>query len=438
MKRLVNFLTASAVALAISGAAQAQSTFGCQDLDGFHSLPSLEGAEGYFFRVEPELRNFFPMSDETVDDMARLSQELAQSGTTLVYLPIPPKALVMTGHLPPRAYDYGFDPQLAATVYDDMIKRLTEAGVIVADPRRALVAGALGGEAPYFKADFRLNALGARLAAQSVAQALQGGGTGAGQGGFAQPFLRQTASLTSQGMIEIDSHMRQVLQRHCLIELPKVTTEAFDAATAQAVSASGGRMGPNVALVGSDYSATPGINFAGFLGQALGLPVNQVSVPGGGAYAGFSAYVTSDAFQQARPSVLVWEVPAYANLARYGDQPMREIIAASSGNACRTPLLVQALPDGTGARADLSGLDPSRSYTLAVDTGGTQAGMAQFTFNARNGFQLTKTITREAPETRTGRFFVPMSGLWAEGAQFVDITLDAEFGAAPRVTACTY
>ncbi len=428
MKRLVKALAVSTVAWGIASGASAQSTYGCDNLDGFNSLPSVEGAEGVFYRVNPELRNFHPFSDETVADVARLSQELAQRGTTLVYLPIPPKAMVMTENLPRRAYDYGFEPNLAASVYDDMIKRLRDAGVVVADARSALAAGAQGASEPYFKTDYRLSAVGARLAAQSVAQALNGNGSFAPTGGgFAQAPI---------GKVEVDSDMRQVLQRRCLIELPKVETDQFAAPQVQSVNARPG-FGANIALVGTEYSATPEVNFAGFLQTATGMPVTQISLDGGGAFGAFSAFVTSDAFQQGRPNVIVWENPVYNNLAQFGDQPFRELIAAASSN-CSIELPVMASLEGSVATADLSVLDPGQDFTLYVDTGGSTASIAQFVFQSMEGLSRTKTVVRSHPDARTGRFYVPMSGLWNEGARTVDIQINTSFSGTPRVSACYY
>ena len=158
---------------------------------------------------------------------------------------------------------------------------------------------------------------------------------------------------------------------------------------------------------------------------------------GGGAFGAFSAYVTSDAFQKNRPNVIVWENPIYNNLAQFGDQPMRELIAAASGS-CQTPLPVLGALDGTGATADLGGLDPSRDYTLFVDAGGAAAKVAQFVFLSAEGFTRTKTVVRAHPDARTGRFYVPMTGLWPGGARSVDIRLDTAMSGTPRVTACQF
>ncbi len=130
-----------ALALLAPGAVKADSAFGCTDLTGRHAYAAVEGAGGTFFRIDPDLRTFHPFSDETVADMARLSKALRSAGTTLVFAPLPGKALAMPGALPEAARDLGFDPDLAATVYLDDIRALREAGVPAVDVRGALRAG---------------------------------------------------------------------------------------------------------------------------------------------------------------------------------------------------------------------------------------------------------------------------------------------------------
>lgn len=438
MKRLVKFLAASAVAMGVAQAANAQSTYGCRDLDGFHSLPSVEGADGVFFRVQPELYTHHPFSDETVEDVALLSQSLASLGTTLVYAPVPPKSMVLTKQLPLRAYDYGFDPNVATSLYDDMVDRLQKAGVVTANLRRAFVVGGSGFELPYFKTDYRLNSFGSRLMAQAIAQELS-------QNANFMRMPRGGFSNQSQGMQEIDSDMRRVLQRHCLIKLPKVETEVFVTGQRGGVGNTQGGTSifgnasqtGQIAVVGTEFSSEPALNFGGFLSEMTGLAVDVRSVPNGGAYGAISSYLTSEEFKQARPAILVWENPVYHNLAQYGDQPMRELVAAS-GSSCRMPIPVLASLDANRIQADLSSLNPSQDYTLLLETGGSDASQARFVFTSPTGATRTSTVSRRLDQQKTGQFYVPVSGMWREGIRTLDIELDAPFGGTPRISACFF
>lgn len=498
MQRFIKRLAAAAVmtTLLATGATslKAESTYGCIDLDGFQYMPSLEGLDGVFFRIFPELRNFHAFSDETVEDMARLSEVLRARGTTLVYAPIPPKSMVMTEHLPRRAFDYGFDPQLATTVYDDMVRRLREAGVVTANVRKGLVVGARGGE-PYFKTDYRLNALGAQLVAQTVATALSGVDENSVMFGVgSQP----------SGQVEIKSPMRDILQRHCSLELPRASTSTYDAAmmtaarngfdnpvlqrgrqatvtsnprtsssrpafdgsgsalsnestfgsrqtagSALITSENFGRspvltqrreipvprpgIGGNLVLVGTEYTATQEAGMAAAMQAYTGMSVTTYALEDGGAYGGISSYLTNGGSDA---SVLVWENPVYNNLAQFGDQPMSELIASSNGS-CSITIPLNMAAGSTTATADLGRINQGNANTLFLDTDGADAKEVKFTFTGNNGFERTKFVTRRSETARSSRFFVTLTGLWIDGVRSVSIQSDVALGAAPRLTACT-
>ncbi len=430
----------------LPGPAAAQSVHGCTDLDGQHRWASVEGAGGVFYRIDPDLMMVHPFSDDTVAALADLTRALAAQGTQLVYVPLPTKALAMPEGLPPEARDLGYDATLAATLYDDMILRLTAAGVTAVNARAALRGGAAAAPS-FFGTDPRLNATGARRAAEAIA------GTLATLPGL-QGLPRTRFETRAAGIQRLPSPMRDGLQRHCLIPLPPVETEAFVTTRLDAGGVSGGNtllggglgagLGTGgqarVALVGTDYSGDPAVNLAGFLSTASGLDVQGYAVAGGGAFGAISSYLTSRSFAEGRPAVLVWANPVFESLASHGDQPMRELIAAA-GDTCRT-----ALPSGAGADlslviTDLSGLDPATPAMLLVDTGGAPATRITVEVRGPGTPARSRSVERHKGQVPTGRFYVPLDGLWPEGATLgaattADVRLDVPFGPGPRVTAC--
>ena len=199
--------------------AMAQSVYGCNDLAGRHTLPAVEGADGVFYRVDPDMRNFHAFSDESIARLADLSQALASLGTTLVYVPLPTKSLAMPDQLPQAAMDLGFDPDLATTVYDEILRRLRDSGIQTVDVRAALRA-APDDQPSFFLTDYRMTSAGGRRAAQAIADAL------AQATGFTD-LPKSLFDTRSGGMVTLASDMRSILQRHCLIALPVVQTETF-------------------------------------------------------------------------------------------------------------------------------------------------------------------------------------------------------------------
>jgi len=430
--RLVPVLALLAACTAFPAAAQ--SVYGCSEMSGRQSLPAVEGADGVFYRINPDMYNFQPFAPETVAQMAALSAALAAQGTTLVYAPVPTKSLAMPAQLPTLARDLGYDPDLAATGYDEALRLLATAGVATVNLRQALRSGA-GDAIPFFQADFRMTPAGARSAAQAMAAAL------AATPGFAD-LDKGRFDTVRTGTTVLPSPMRAVWQRHCMIALPPVATDMFQTTRFQAPATGGttlfdqGDPRSRIVLLGTDDIGGPTANLAGFLAEATGLEVVEYTVAGGGAFAAISTYLTSTRFAQGRPAYLVWANPMFAGLARTGDQPMRELIAAA-GDSCTMPLPLAAgtVPDAIAA--DLRGLPPGSARTLFVDADGAPAQAARFDFTGASGLVRSRTIVRHPDQVATGRFYMPMDGLWPEGAQTVTIVLDAAPGPNARVMACS-
>lgn len=422
----------------LAGPGLAQSVYGCSELEIANSHPSVEGDGGVFYRVDPDLRMFNTLSDESIEDLARLSTTLASLGTTLIYVPLPTKSLAMPDQLPQTARDFGFDVSLASSVYQETLERLAQKGVMTTDLRHALRAS--GKDLPsFFRTDYRMTSAGAQRAARAISDVL------AKTPDFiALPKGRFDSQ--SAGSVTLPSDMRSALQRHCMVALPPVETEAFSTTRLQAggvlndttlfgTGVTTGAGSARIALLGTEQSGEPAANLAGFLSEFSGLDVVQYAVNGGGSYGAISAYMTSRAFQEARPSYLVWVNPVENNLAQFGDQPLRELIAAA-GDTCRVPLQLLSGGQANAVTADLSTLDPGQSYTLLLEADGAEAMSARFDFLSASGLVRSKSVFRNAAQVKTGRFYMPMSGLSAEGSQLVEIVLDAPFGNTARVTAC--
>jgi alginate biosynthesis protein AlgX len=287
----------------------------------------------------------------------------------------------------------------------------------------------------FFPTDYRMTSSGAAREAKAIGDVIV-----AASGYADMPKGRFDTS--PAGKIVIDSAMRSVLQRHCLLPLPLAETDAYSSNRVQgggvakdnSLFGSTGN-GARVAIVGTEVDGDPIANLAGFVAKATGLETSQYAVAGGGGFAAISTYLTSSAFQDARPAFLIWTNPINENLASFGDQPFAELIAAAGDN-CRVPLPVMVNLQANSVVADLSSLDAGQAYTLFVDASGAPASQAQFDFTASNGLIRTKSIFRSKDQVKTGRFYMPMTSLWPDGAQSVEITLDVPLGNAPRVLAC--
>ena len=431
-------LTALLLAAAAPAAAQ-DSAFGCTGVEFNPTLPAVEGKDGVFYRSMSDLRLQHPMRGEVMSLMERLAKALADNGTTLVYATIPAKSLAMPQYLPPRAADYGYDQQVAETVYDDIITRLTAAGVTAPDIRRALQS-APPDEKVFFAADFHWTSLGARLAAEAIGDAIR-----------AHPAYAETTPGSYEtrelGIQPAFSGMRRTLQTFCTKALPPVETMSFettrtDAGTATEdatldifADAGEGSDTPQLVLVGTSFSDSPVNNFAGFLSQYSGLDVVNYSVTGGNQYGAIVSYLTSEDFAAARPRFLVWENPIYNNLAQYGTAPLEELVAAA-GNTCTTVLETERLDDHT-LTASLANLRPRATDAIFADYGPEGARRVDFTLHAPSGFDRETAIERGQRQRATGNFYLGLGAFHQAGIARVTARFDRPLTPDSRLVFCT-
>ncbi|MBC7140659.1 MAG: hypothetical protein H5U18_00600, partial [Rhodobacteraceae bacterium] len=255
-------LVASALGLAVAllpAPLAAQSLYGCRDLASAQT-PAVEGRQGVFFRIDPDLLTYNRFSDEVVAAIGTLAAGLAERGTTFIVVPVPTKALAMPEYLGPDIAAYGYDPALAASIYDDTLARLGAAGVEALDARHALRT-AVSGETTFFRTDRRLTNAGLFALAREIA----------GRLGDSPADTAPAAYKTEQaGALTLPSQDRLNLQMHCLTPLPEVTTMGFE--TVRQEPAATDAAAP-VVVVGTELTGAPDLNFAGFLSDLTGLDV---------------------------------------------------------------------------------------------------------------------------------------------------------------------
>ncbi|WP_371156016.1 hypothetical protein [Jannaschia sp. 2305UL9-9] len=446
------------------------SAYGCHGLEQDADLATIEGRDGMFYRMASDMRMDRPFSDATVADMAALSRALASRGTTLIYAPIPTKSVSMPAWLPDRATDLGFDLEVATKVQTDILDRLNAAGVVTADLRAALLT-AEPGRPTFFATDTHWNAYGADLGARAIAEVMR-----------AQPVY-DTLEKTRHETVETGTDngvlvMRRILQRRCTETLPMPVTRTYETRVAQPGGPLDIGLGGDapldiglgedapldiglgddspldiglggedidlfgeaearlpVAIVGTSFSDLATVNFPGFLAQHSDLEVVNYAITGGAQFGAITSYLTSDDYQNAPPTFLVWENPIYTNFAQVGDQPMRELIAAA-GDTCTRQVPFTLDPNGQTLIADLD-TDLTPGDTLFLDTDAPVTDAVAFHFWSAEDRIRTRSIRRGDRLRRTGRFYMPLTGLWPDGARQVEVTSTAKFGPTPTLFVCS-
>jgi alginate biosynthesis protein AlgX len=432
--RLAAMGTAALMCAAAMGSAQALETdYGCHNLDHNRTIPTLEGENGNFFRIQPDLRMYFPMNDVLIADLARLSDALALRGTTLVYLPVPPKGMTMPGFLPEEARLYGFDPLLAQRIYRDTVAKLRAAGIVTVDLLEPLTNSDPDVEL-FFKADFHWTTAGAQRAAEAVAETIKQ------DAGFAE-LATSTFETTPTGSQRFVSAMRQLIQKSCIENLPEPHTETYKTVEVvdpdAAVDIFGNAGADTISLVGTSFSEVAQFNFAGFISQYSGLNVRNLAISGGNQFASITSYLTSKNFDEDQPKYLIWENPIYNNLAQFGDGPLDELVTAVTGGCdVIAPSALQVVADNELSVNLLDG-SLANSGMLLAEAGSLESRQVSLTFTDSAGRVRTQSVLRPARFRTSGRFFIPIGSYSADGFSTLSIRFDRPGAKSAVISACS-
>jgi alginate biosynthesis protein AlgX len=422
--------------VAASATQAAESAFGCKGLEENRELPSVEGKEGFFFRVFADLRMQHPMSDHVATQLGQLAAALKEKGTTLLYVPIPTKSQTLPSFLPDDVHLYGFDKDVAVAVYKDQIARLRAQGVVAVDLLEAL-ASTDAQNPPFFRSDFHWTSDGARLAAEAI------GGTIKTLPDYAEvtPTKYETTRMGDELAV---SGMRRTLQAYCALSLPPVVTKAFETVEVASTEASVDIFGTSspeggtdeIALVGTSFSDAEVPNFGGFLAEYSSLPVSNQAITGGNQFGAITSYLTSRSFAETRPRYLVWENPIYNNLAQFGIGPMTELIAAAR-NDC-APIDRAAIKSGEDntLEVDLSAVAIDTKQVLLADAGDDGSRDVVFSFETADGKTLSREVHRGDRFRGTGRYFIPLESLASDDLTRLVISFDRVNSESAGVSLC--
>ena len=408
--------------LALSAApvlAQEQSAYGCARLSEVTPVPYVEGRDGVFFRLTVDLRMHHPLSDVSLDLMRQLSEALAARGVTLIYVPLPTKALAMPDNLPEEAAAFGYDHVIAAQGYMGMVERLRAAGVLTVDALSPLLA-LPEGELAFIPTDHHWTSAGARAVAEATALAI------AETPGYAD--IPSTGHETVElGVQEVFSPIRREIQALCRDTIPPSETLAFETTVTEAASVDAGSIfaaeagGPAIALVGTSMSRTEAFNFDGFLAEATGLDLVNYAVTGGNQFGAMVSYMMSDEFLAAPPKYIVWENPFYNNLGEFGELPIREMIASATDQC--TPLEAERIDANTLAARIPDGELPADAYVRA-DTGSVMGRAIQIGFTNAEGLRVEASIERTQRLEPSRHFYQYMEPFWEPGISEVEVRFD--------------
>jgi alginate O-acetyltransferase complex protein AlgJ len=304
---------ADAYQLAFDGAspllAPSRTVWGLLDLLVFgQGRPGvLVGRDGWLYSSEEF--DVSPQPDAALSAWASVVVEtrdqLAGHGIELVVALVPSKASLVPDHAPAPL------PAAAARRYDDALVRLGDAGVTVVDLRPPL-READAEDDVYLRTDTHWTPYGAAAAASAIARTVRDRATlpHTAETVFATEVLGHEPLLGDlTAFLDLGSFAGTVGPKPDLLERRRTVnvspgTDPF------------AEVALPVTLVGTSYSADARWNLAGALREALGVDLLEAAVTGAGALEPMRRYLASDAFTNAPPEVVVWEIPErYLTLA---------------------------------------------------------------------------------------------------------------------------
>lgn len=369
-------------------------------LQSFRQL--IQGRDGWLFRSEDDFKTHFALSPKSYSDLGRFRAALAARGVTLVMLPLPPRGLIEWQQIEDRDRER-FELERARNSYRAFLESLRGTGITV-PPLEELLDAPMN-EAFYFSRDHHWRPAGARRTAELVARSLQ----------TLPPFTeieqRQFQTRT-QGVLRKGGTLTGAVRRMCGFGYTEEIATRFVTSTeGSADDLLSDSAAPQIVLAGTSNSDTA-YNFAGFLSEYSGADVLNVSVAGGDVEGALLEYLSSEAFQQQPPSILIWEMPGYSNID--DDRVYRQVIPMIA-NGCddghelrdRAPLGVhpeEALFNGNGAVRPLTGGE----HLLDVRVSNEAIRELKFTVWYTNGKKDRFTISHPEHADTRGRFVVEL------------------------------
>ncbi len=280
----------------------------------------LPGPGGWLLRQD-DLLTTFELEPTTLEYLKTLSEALAAQGVTLIIAAQPPRGTALeAGSIP------NYTPGEALARYEAVRATLQDAGLHVTD----LAAVVTATPNYFFRRDHHWTPDGSRASAAAVAQTVKATPAFRSTAAKAQTFTTAAVETVAQ-----TGSFGEAIGQICGKNPP---AEKFSRYQTVVKSAGNddlfGASAPPITLAGTSNSARQDLNFAGFLAQATGLEVLNVSAVGGGPQAALEAYLRSETFRQAKPVFLVWE---FATLFDVPQDPTfyRQLIPSVRG-ACST------------------------------------------------------------------------------------------------------
>ena len=322
----------------------------------------IQGTGDWLFRTETDLGTAFTVDEAVYASLARMVKALNARGTQVLLLDLPQRGLLAADKLMP-ADRARYDQTAALANYRRALQRFRDIGFIV--PDYGLLADRPDPEDYFFHRDGHWTPVGARRTAELIADTIK-----------TLPLYaalpRKDFTTKTVGLQRHPGVLSIVASQICGGNYPAEVVDGYST-TPPETNLFGDEPIPEIAVVGTSFSANPAYHFLGFLQQELQTDVLNTSMAGGNFDGAMTQYLPSELFQGNPPKVLIWEF-AHPQIAVANATQLRRL-APLVGNGCvgQKALLANdvKLSSGDGLAALLFNggghIIPTRSGELVVD-----------------------------------------------------------------------
>ncbi|WP_260924706.1 alginate O-acetyltransferase AlgX-related protein [Novosphingobium sp. 9] len=268
----------------------------------FPGVQVVEEENGWLFR-RMELSAQFGFSDERIHDLVReLNGRLARNGTRLIILLTPPRMVLAKKHLAFLPDGQSRAEQVEKR-YRVMLAQLRADGALVPDILGEADRSGTSRDQLTDPGDIHWTPVGALMAARAIARIVR-----------ADPRVQQVSPVSyhfsRSGSPVILEGLTRSVNDICGSHIPYPQVRSYD--VPQRVGAGQSLLSKDntlsLVVLGTSFSALDHrYNFSGFLGQATGLDVTNLSVIGGGVDEALGQYLSSGALEKDKPAYIIWE-----------------------------------------------------------------------------------------------------------------------------------
>jgi alginate biosynthesis protein AlgX len=323
---------------------------------------TIQGRDDWLFRTEVDLDTEFTLDEGVYAGLARMVKALNARGTQVLLMDLPRRGLLTADRLLP-ADRARYDAKTALVNYRRSLQRFRDAGFIVPDYGRLIEQP--DGTEYFFRRDGHWTPDGARRTAELIADTVKALPL------YAQ-LRRKTFVTKRMGQQRHPGVLAIVASQICGGNYPAEVVNGY-ATTPDTSNLLSDEPLPDIALVGTSFSASPAYHFAGFLQQALQADVLNTAIAGGNFDGALTQYLPSETFQESPPKLMIWEF-AHAQIAAANPSQLRRLVPLIDNGCVGKDALLQSevkvSPDDGLTEVLFNGggqILPARSRELIVD-----------------------------------------------------------------------